>query len=424
MLKKIPTSDREWLEVFRSLSSSLSGLQTEISDLKSMRGKIDHVDTRKPNIDSKLCDLDDEVQSHGFRINWLTFIIIKQEERIAVLENRQSRAYERETRNNIMIHGIFEDKDETVASLSEKVAKFFKESMKIEESIEVVDLYRTGHYTKRDRPIMLKLRHIMDKGIIFKHASNLKGLKNVRKQLFQVHDDETEERSDFRKYYRDLQAENKDRQEEDKLQIKMSKGKIMVNNEVLKPIVQMPKTADLLRMQETELEIIRATKLVAGEEHIEKGSEFYSCAQKIKSKEDVKKGLSKLKVKYADSTDILCGYVLQNPNGPYNQGYIDDGEIGQGRNILKSLKEKASTETAVYIIRYYGGNHLGARCFEIAKDLALSAQQNLKVKKRRRGRDLRQSAESIDSFFTDVSRQSDIQSDQESQVSQPEEIPT
>ena len=93
------------------------------------------------------------------------------------------------------------------------------------------------------------------------------------------------------------------------------------------------------------------------------------------------RGFTKMKIKYADSTHISCAYRLKNPVGLCRQGFIDGDEFGQGRNILNTIKQKEMEEVCVYVVRYYGGTHLGARRFEIARDLTNTAIQNLKIAK-------------------------------------------
>ena len=39
------------------------------------------------------------------------------------------------------------------------------------------------------------------------------------------------------------------------------------------------------------------------------------------------KGLAKLKIKFADATHISCAYCMKEPNGPFNQGYLDDEKL-------------------------------------------------------------------------------------------------
>ena len=101
---------------------------------------------------------------------------------------------------------------------------------------------------------------------------------------------------------------------------------IYVNNQVLRPKVKPVTYAEILRLTDEEYTTAKSTKLVDGNEHIEAGSEFYSFAPKTKSVQDIVWGYRKMRIKFADATHISCAYRLSDPSGPYDQGYVDDGE--------------------------------------------------------------------------------------------------
>ena len=84
-------------------------------------------------------------------------------------------------------------------------------------------------------------------------------------------------------------------------------------------------------------------------------------------------------LKYADATHISCAYRLRSPQLDREQGYEDDGETGQGRAILKAIKDRSMLEICVFVVRYYGGKHLGSRCYEIARDLTYVGIRAYKV---------------------------------------------
>ena len=134
-------------------------------------------------------------------------------------------------------------------------------------------------------------------------------------------------------------------------------------------------TADIMLLTEQETELVRACRLTEGGEHMEKGSEFYSFATKVKSTKDVDNAYRKIKIKNADASHIICVYRLENPIGPYHQQAIDDGDHGMGRAALKVLKKKEAVNICVFIVRNYGMQHLGKRRLEIVEFLAERALQ-------------------------------------------------
>ena len=149
---------------------------------------------------------------------------------------------------------------------------------------------------------------------------------------------------------------------------------------------------------------------MATDEHSENMSDYASFVQKVKTTEDVKKGYYKLRIRFGDATHISCTYRLADPCGPYRQEGIDDNEIGAGRTILNTLKQKALSDICVYIVRWYGGVQLGPRCFQILTMLteAVIGTYQFKLCERDRAtralRSLSQSSiESVTSQQTDIS---------------------
>ena len=296
------------------------------------------------------------------------------------MESKLEAVQSRELKQNIIIHGLVEDKDETYQGLVDSIKSFWKEQMLIEEEIEIMDAFRLGN-KPIDHPVCVKLQHSKDKALIFANASNLKDKENIKKRLFMVQDNQMERQAETRRYYRELVKESKEEADTpNKFNVKMAKGSIVINGQ--NKIHQTPATIevlDILRMDNAELEEIRAVKLIKGEQHVEKGSEFLSFAQKIKSADEVSKEHAKLKIKYADATHISYAYQLKSPVGPFRQAYFDDDEMGQGRNILKVLQEEDHQEICVYVVCYYRGSHLGTRRFEIGRNMTMTATKNLKV---------------------------------------------
>ena len=318
-----------WLVMFNTLNSTLVGLQNDIKELKEIKGTVSTYSTAwKETVDQTLAELDEKSENQDFQVKLLKNMVINQEEKIKFLENKVTAAYEREIKSNMIIHGILEVAEETHDKLLELVSGFFAETMLIQQTITLTDAYRMGE--GKGRSIMIKLKFPSDKAIIYEHASNLKGKMNARKKLYFIQDDLSDIQQEQRNSYRDLVRENKEKDQEDQLNIKMKRGKVMVNNEAVKSKVQPPEKADILRMNEKELEKVKAIKVVSGPEHIEKGSEFYTYGCKVQTTRDVEKAYTKMKIKFADASHIICAYRLDTPVGPFRQQVIDDNDHGMG----------------------------------------------------------------------------------------------
>ena len=148
----------------------------------------------------------------------------------------------------------------------------------------------------------------------------------------------TEEDKELRSYFRELGTEETDREDHDKIHVLLGKGKLFANNQLIEPKISMPEVADTLTLTQAELTSLKEVKLYEVSKHEEANSEFVCYFQRISHEADVQKALTKLKVKHGDATHIVTAYRLAHPRGPFQQGYMDDGEQGAGRKILSVMK--------------------------------------------------------------------------------------
>ena len=147
----------KWWQVFIQLNTTLSGLKEDIKQLKREKG-IDSNDIDwKESIENDIVNSDNCMDQYDHKVKLLTNIVIRQDERIRVLENRLTAAYAREIKPNLKISGIEEKRNETRVELFELLTKFFKETMQIESTIEINDAYCVGQGVARS--IMVKLRY-------------------------------------------------------------------------------------------------------------------------------------------------------------------------------------------------------------------------------------------------------------------------
>lgn len=92
----------------------------------------------------------------------------------------------------------------------------------------------------------------------------------------------------------------------------------------------------------------------------EKGSKFLAFAFPVRSVEEVKQHLDRLKKEYFDARHHCYAYIL----GPRKDAYRvnDDGEPSGtgGRPIHGQLLSADLTDTLIVVVRYFGGILLGA----------------------------------------------------------------
>lgn len=159
------------------------------------------------------------------------------------------------------------------------------------------------------------------------------------------------------------------------------RGKLIINEEPYQKAVKVPTAKDILRPDDALFDKAKELDIVKGVKETHDASKFASYAVAVQDHADVQAALTKMRLKFADATHVACAFRLPGANTPINQDFIDDGEFGCGRIMLKVLKEQQLLNIAVFIVRYYGGKHLGAQRHNIFHDMAAKAIQEL-MKKR------------------------------------------
>ena len=396
---------------------AITAIQYQLSDLpkSTTQGKVislESVEALQQTEANRINSLEQLVREQDVKLRILTNIVIRQEETLTGISQTITNLRRNKLRQNVRISGVVEDKDETKTVTKEKVQKFMKEKLEITEPPEIKQAFRVGPKSQvgNDREIVAKLVNQRDKGLIFTNAKNLKDKKNPKRKLYFVNDDLDPTQAEEKKIFRELKKENKDLQDDKKMTIKFVRNRIVVDNEIITPEVAPPTASDVLRLTDVDRINIKQTKLIAADEHSEDMSDYATFVQKVKNIDDVRRGYYKMRIRFGDATHISCGYRLVEVYGPYRQQGIDDGEIGAGRTILSVLKQKAVTNLCIFVVRWYGGKHLGKRRFQILEMLSNSAIRTYQFKTRDRQARLQRSLSqtSLDSV---LSQPSDISFD-------------
>ena len=117
--------------------------------------------------------------------------------------------------------------------------------------------------------------------------------------------------------------------------------------------------------------------------YTEKRSKFYAFAHHVETADDVKQLQQKYKKQYYDARHICYAYRLKSDGSEFRAN--DDGEPSgtAGKPILGALLSQELTQTAVFVIRYYGGVNLGTGGLVVAyREATLDALSHADRKER------------------------------------------
>ena len=266
-------------------------IQTDIATLKTSKSKLEDMEQGVAKNEINIQTLLDHTEADNFRVRMLSAVLAKQDQTISRMSKQIEFLKAQQRKPNLFISGILEGDEQSKEDRVGKVSGFFHETMEIDQEIQVENALRIGK--GNPRTLLVTLKNPGDKALIFQNASNLKGKKNARRRLYFINNDTTNQEKESRKYMQHLIKENEERDENEKLHIKLVKGKLVVNNEVIKQQVRLPEAHEVLQLEDEELAEIMEVRTYKTAKHAERGSEFTTHFQRIKSVNDVQKGLNK-----------------------------------------------------------------------------------------------------------------------------------
>lgn len=145
-------------------------IKQELSDLKeSIEFTHSYAETEAKKQNEKIKELRET-------INYLQNDVVSKNE-IELLRDRVAQQEDRNKRNNLVINGMVEDKDETWEQCEKKVLKLFDETLGV-QNIKIDRAHRVGRWKPNaNRTIVLRLHNWKDKQRVFQRVNRLKGKK-------------------------------------------------------------------------------------------------------------------------------------------------------------------------------------------------------------------------------------------------------
>lgn len=155
--------------------------------------------------------------------------------------------------------------------------------------------------------------------------------------------------------------------------IRVLNDNIVIDGKIQEPEVSPPEPEDLF-MNTVELKLVKAlgSKLKETKPITNKNSHFVGLAIKVHSIEDVNRAYKAVALRYTSVDHVMVAYGLKE-NDKVKTGFCDDSEYGGGHCIAQILKEKKARDTAIFVVRRYGGIHLGYERFQAIEEASKQA---------------------------------------------------
>lgn len=295
---------------------------------------------------------------------------------------------------NLVIHGMdntieIEDARKENPDFSPKdrckqsVIKFVADNLRIMVTTdEIWKAHRMGQIKPgKVRPMVVKMSYNA-KDRIMENVSVLKGLKNPTTQQTyfiseQIPDGVMETRKQVAARVKSLKNDNEKKPKEERSNISVVGDKILVDGELDEPEVTTPQPAQLFLDEEAQAKVDEVqTQLIETPPETIRNSEFIALAVKADTISKVQRAYIAVAQRYPAADHIMLAYALKE-GGKLKAGGCDDREFGAAAKIRDVIFDLKSKDTAVFVLRKYGGVHLGFNRFEAIQKVTRRAIMEL-----------------------------------------------
>ena len=348
----------------RASETKINNLESASNIVSEQINKISEGQTKQEEVNSTL---QTELEDLKSQVKLLTNTVVKHGTLIKEAKDVKETEDIRNTRNEMVIRGIQEMEKENCV---QTIQNFIAQKLKIVAKISIVKAHRMG--SGKDRPILLTLMSNADKGKIYKHVKNFKGVTNHNNQSYQVTDHLPAKTAESRVRQKKLKRVNNFKTV-DQLEMSFNRGDLYIQGQRYKKIVAVPDDRSMLKSTKTDRMRWGKMKTVPGNVIKKERCEFHGFSVVASKIDTIRDAYSKLKELHGSARHISCAWRLPGANWPVLQDFQDNEEFGAGRHLLTMLQKAEIYNRAVFVVRYYGGTHLGPSRFNAFVEAAQSA---------------------------------------------------
>lgn len=369
------------VSLITKLQTSVDGFVNEMSRQRLVNADfeedIKRIEDDVQDHSSEIDSIYKELEQNRHQLKTVTNIVIRQDQQIAILNRKIAEMQQREMNPNIIISGILEKPSENPIQLFNA---FVMDKLEIQELIPANQAFRLGN--GKNRPLIVELRDPQTfKRKLFASATKLKGKKNQNGKPYFLADHLPEVMHENRRRINEIVAENKKKPADKQFNMELKRGVLSIDGVQYEKEIETPTALDLLKPSEEVRKLACEIDLVRGTTKTRNKSKFCAFAAAVSNFKDIQAAYLKVKMKFADATHVACVYRLPGNETFILQDYVDDSEYGAGRTLLRVLKDEQYLNMAIFMVRYYGGKHIGTARFDIFREVASTAVKAL-IKKR------------------------------------------
>ena len=372
--------------MLQNINTKLDTISEDVKDLKkdkkSTGEKLQGLQYDIEDTQEQVNQQQRELRACQDQVELLSHIVGNYSEQIQDLKTKIASFEANAKKAEIIIFGLLEQED---IENKDIVINFFSSKLKIpEDKLPQIDFaYRKGK--GQARPMVVRLAKVADKGTIFTNVTNLKNQLNPNKKPYRIADHLPEQAAEEKIRQRQIYSKN-NKALANKQPMEFKKGKLHINNAPYAKKAKAPDAKQLLTMDYEQIKSIAEVHIADGGMETEQGNKFVAYVATCKNLKTVRDLYLHMKRLHSAASHVTMAYRFAGQNIAYDEDFFDDGEHGAGRRLLEKLVSEEKTDIVVFIIRYYSGQHIGSKRYDIHEKLlkaALSAhsKDNLRVSK-------------------------------------------
>lgn len=279
--------------------------------------------------------------------------------------------------NNVTISGLQYNRGE---NCKEKVINFFERVMEIPcNPAHVIVAHRIGIVDEKSRfaPLMIARVETELKETIFGNVANLRNKKNADGHYYYVNtqlpEAIQEEKRNIRSKVKELNEINNSLPDDRKIKVAVRNNRLYIDGDLYSEPVEVPQPKDLFPTPE-EQKKMSDLKVLKTDYISDQGSKFWGVAIKVTSINEVRRAYRRVKQDHPEMDKIMMGYITKD-RGNIVMGSQDDHEYSGGSKILQVMRNMKVQGVAIFVVRRYGGKHLGRKRYLHIEDSAKAAIQ-------------------------------------------------
>ena len=278
----------------------------------------------------------------------------------------------RSMEKNITISGL--TGDDTKESCKNTVVQFLRQKVEIDaQEEEIYVAHRIGQKTqatKRPRTMLVRCKEALENRI-FKNVSNLKDKTNEQNDYYfinkQLPEQLAEQNRELRDNVKQQKIKDKELPPKERSKIEVKNKTVFIDGQPCQKLIH-PVEINELFPEKLEKDKQDRIKLASSDAILADKSSFQAYALKTGQLHEVRRAYRKIRRMHPGASHAVVAYSLRN-----SKGFQDDGEYGAGYRLANMLEETYPPNICVFVVRNYGGIHLGPKRFSIMSEVAKEA---------------------------------------------------